>query len=257
MMMYPINIYPVNDNYSQHTDQTEHINQPIFDCFEDKKERRKFIRKTFGLFLLSILSTFGSCLAFKYTSGSMNFVKSEAGQAITVISLVSTIIIMFITMCCDNLLRKSPIKYIIYTLFTFGISWSVGVSAIYVKSNILIAAILITTGTTTTLTLYSLITTSDFTGYTEYYIVGLVAIILTGTINIFLQNSVLQLLITGFGCLLFSFMIIYDIQMIVAQKHIKYKFSLDDSVLAAMSLYIDTVNLFIYILDFLTLTDRS
>ena len=251
MIMQPSNIYQDYDT------NLYNINQPIFDCFEDKKERRKFIRKTFGFFLLSILSTFGSCLAFKYTSGSMNFVKSEAGQAITVISLVSTIIIMFITMCCDNLLRKSPIKYIIYTIFTFGISWSVGVSAIYVKSNILIAAILITTGTTTTLTLYSLITTSDFTGYTEYYIVGLVAIILTGTINIFLQNSVLQLLITGFGCLLFSFMIIYDVQMIVAQKHIKYKFSLDDSVLAAMSLYIDTVNLFIYILDFLTLTDRS
>jgi len=110
---------------------------------------------------------------------------------------------------------------------------------------------------TSPITLYSLITTSDFTGYTEYYIIGIVSIILTGTINIFLQNSVLQLLITGFGCLLFSFMIIYDVQMIVAQKHIKYKFSLDDSVLAAMSLYIDTVNLFIYILDFLTLTDRS
>jgi hypothetical protein len=29
MMMYPTNIYPVNDTYSQHTDQTEHINQPI------------------------------------------------------------------------------------------------------------------------------------------------------------------------------------------------------------------------------------
>ena len=159
-------------------------------------------------------------------------------------------------MCFDNLLRKSPIKYIIYILFTFGISWSIGISVIYVKSNILFAAILITTGTTTTLTLYSLIK-SDFTGYTEYYIVSFVAIILTGTINIFLQNSILQLLITSFGCLLFSFMIIYDIQMIVAQKHIKYKFSVHDSVLAAISLYIDTVNLFICTLDFLVLTDRN
>ena len=249
--MQPSNIYQDYDT------NLYNINQPIFDCFEDKKERRKFIRKTFGFFLLSILSTFGSCLSFKYISNSINFAKSEVGQALTIISLVSTLITMFITMCCDNLLRKSPIKYIIYTLFTFGISWSVGISIIYVKSNILITAILITTGTTTTLTLYSLITPSDFTGYTEYYIIGLVTIILTGTINIFLQNSVLQLLIAGFGCLLFSFIIIYDVQMIVAQKHIKYKFSLDDSVLAAMSLYIDTVNLFIYILDFLTLTGRN
>lgn len=251
MIMQPSNIY------QEYNTNSYNINQPIFDCFEDKRERRKFIRKTFGLFLLSILSTFGTCLAFKYVNNANKFANSEAGQALTIISLVSIIINVFITMCCDYLLRKTPIKYIIYTLFTFGISWSIGISVIYVKSNILIAAILITTGTTTTLTLYSLIRPSDFTGYTEYYIIGLVAIILTGTINLFLQNSVLQFLITGLGSLLFSFMIIYDVQMIVAQKHIKYKFSLDDSILAAMSLYIDTVNLFIYILDFLVLTDRN
>uniref|UniRef100_A0A6C0LGH3 Uncharacterized protein n=1 Tax=viral metagenome TaxID=1070528 RepID=A0A6C0LGH3_9ZZZZ len=245
--MYPSNIHQVHDTYSKYT---EHINKPVFDCFENKKERRKFIRKTFGLFLLSILSTLGSCLAFKYVDGTTNFVKSEVGQALTVISLLTTLITIFITICYDSLLRKSYIKYMIYVLFTFGISWSIGILAIYIKNNILISAILITTGTTTTLILYSLVTTSDFTGYTEYYIVGLVAIILTGTINIFLQNSIFQLLITGFVCLLFSFIIIYDVQMIVAQKHIKYKFSLDDSILAAMSLYIDTVNLFIYIFDF-------
>lgn len=256
-MIYPTYIYQVNDTYSQDTYQTQHVIQPIFDCFEDKKERRKFIRKTFSLFLLSILSTFGTCLAFKYTPGSINFIKSETGQAITVISFVSTIVTIFITMCCDHLLRKFPIKYIIYGLFTFGISWSIGISTIYVKSNILIASILITSGTITILTFYSLITTSDFTGYTEYYLVGILVIILTGTINIFLNNSILQLLISGFGCLLFSFMIIYDIQMIVAQKHIKYKFLLNDYVLAAMSLYIDSVNLFIYVLDFLTLTNND
>ena len=250
-MIYHTNIHQIYSTYSDHSAGI------VFDCFEDKKERRKFIRKTFGLFLFSILSTFGSCLAFKYIDGSKDFIKSEIGQALTVISYVSTIMTVFITMCYDNLLRRTPIKYIIYSLFTYGIAWSVGITAIYIKTNVLIAAILITTGTITTLTLYSLFTTSDFTDYTEYYIIGLVAIIITGTIHIFLQNSILQLLIVGFGCLLFSFMIIYDIQMIVAQKHIKYKFFLNDYILAALSLYIDAINLFIYILEFLTLTDRT
>ena len=36
-MFYPTNIYPINETYSQHIDQIENINQPIFDCFEDKK----------------------------------------------------------------------------------------------------------------------------------------------------------------------------------------------------------------------------
>ena len=36
MKMYPTNIYPVINSYSQHDDIIENINQPIFDCFEDK-----------------------------------------------------------------------------------------------------------------------------------------------------------------------------------------------------------------------------
>lgn len=266
MITYSTNVYPVYDTYShqfemnnQEINNQEINNQEFnsFDCFEDKKERKKFIKKTLCLFLLGILSTFGTSLGFRSTNGSKNLIESEIGQALTVISFVSTITTVFITMCCDYLLRRPKIKYIIYLFFIFGVSWTIGITSIFIKSSLLIAAILITTGITTTLTLYSLISTSDFTGYTEYYVVGLFAIILTGTINVFLQNSFLQLLITGFGCIVFSFMIIYDIQMIIAQKHIKYKFTLDDSVLAAISLYIDTVNLFIYILQFLTLTDKN
>ena len=246
--MYSPNIYQVNYTYSRNNNnKKEHINQQICDNFDYKKERYKFIQKTFGLFFLSILSTFGTCLKLKYSSGSINLVKSEIGQTLTIISLLSIILTIFITICNYNLLRKSSIKYIIYTLFTFGISWYVGISAIYIKSNILIAAILITTGTTITLTIYSLITEYDFTIYTKYYIIGLVAIILNGIINIFLQNFVLQLSINRFGYLLFHIIMINDVQMIVAKKHIKYKFYLNDSVLAVMILFIDTVNLFNYI----------
>lgn len=240
-----------------HDSSEEIYNEQIFDCFEDKKERRKFIRKTFGLFLLSILTTFGSCLEFKYNDYSKDFVKSETGQVLTSISFFGTIMSLCITMCFDNLLRKNPTKYIIYGLFTGSISWLVGISTLYIKSDLLISAIFITSGTTITLTLYALVSKNDFTGYTEYYLVTIVAIMLTGIINVFLNNSLLYIIIVGFGCLLFSLMIVYDIQMIVAQKHIRHKFLLDDSVLAAMSLYIDTVNLFIYILDLLTLTDRN
>lgn len=240
-------MYPSQDIYDQ----------SVFDCFEEKKERVKFIRKTLALFLISMFSTFVSCITFKYNDSLKNIILSEVGQVFTIISFVGTSLIIFITMCYDNLLRKYPFNYFIYCIFTLGISWLIGTSTIYIKTDILIAAITITTGVISSLIIYALITTSDFTGYSEYFFVALVAMILTGTINTVLHNSVIHLLIIGFGCLLFSLIIVYDIQMIVTQKHIKYKFSVNDSVLAAISLYIDSINLFIYILDFLTLGDRN
>ena len=271
MLNHQNNVYIEHIENTEHAEQTEQTGQiqsihqilretdqeMLLNCFEDKKERSKFIKKTFGLFMFSIFTTLSSCLAFKYTSGSKSFISSELGKIITIAAIVSTIITVFISICCNNLLKKAYIKYVIYIIFTFGVSWLIGMYGIIVESNLLISAIIITTGTTTSLSLYAVTTETDFTSRTEYYIVSVIVIILTVTINIFLYNSTFQLLIIFFGCLLFSFMIVYDIQMIIAQKHIKHKFSTNDYVLAAMSLYIDNVNLFIYVIDCLLLTDNN
>lgn len=242
-------MYPTTEFYNNY-------NENIFDCFEDKKERRKFIRKTFSIFLLSILTTFGSCLCFRYINGSYEFLTSVSGQAITTVSFVTIFITAFITICCDYLLRKNIIKYIIYIFFTLSISWSIGSLGVYVKGNELIAAMAITAGTTTSLTLYALITKTDFTGYFEYFFILFSVILMTSFINMFLFNKFLHIFIIGVGCLAFSLLIVHDVQMIVAQKHIRYKFSLDDYILASMCLYLDTINFFIYSLNCLMITDN-
>ena len=229
---------------------------PEMNCFENRKDRKKFIRKTFGYFLASILTTFASCLAFRFTD-STNFVMSEAGQALTVLSVVTTFIAIFSVICCNHLLKRSPTKYIIYGLFTIGMSYTIGSSMVLIKGDILIAAIIITSGTTTALTLYAITTESDFTDYGGYYCVILVGLILTGFINIFLHNTILQIIISSIGAITFSCLIVYDVQMIVAQKHIKYKYELDDYIFAAMSLYLDVINFFLYVLQLLTITDQN
>lgn len=229
-----------------------------FDPFEDKKERRKFIRKTFGFFLLSIFTTFGSCLTFKYfeekNHSASKFLTTEYGQAITILSFVTIIMCVFSIICCDKLLRISPSKYIIYGLFTLALSWNTGITVVFIKTNLVISAMIITIGTVSYLTMYAIISKSDFTGYDEYYVVALIGIILTATINLFLNNGIIQILLAGIGCILFSCFIVYDVQMIVAHKHIKYRYSINDSIFAAMSLYLDTINFFIYLLQCFVLT---
>ena len=54
-----------------------------------------------------------------------------------------------------------------------------------------------------------------------------------------------------FGAIIFSFYIIYDTQLIIGGEHKKYQFDVDDYVFATITLYLDIINLFLYILDLL------
>ena len=61
----------------------------------------------------------------------------------------------------------------------------------------------------------------------------------------------MNILISGFGSLLFSFFIVYDVQLIAGGKHQKMRFGLDEYAFAALILYMDIINLFLHILSLL------
>ena len=246
-------MYPVYDN----TLDNNPNNYSSFDQFEDKKLRKKFVRKTLFTFSLSLFTTLGFCIGFKNIPTIDTFVKSEVGEALYILSVSTTILTMFVCLCCENLLRKTPSKYIIYSLFVLGVSYSLGITSLYIKSDILYISIIVTTGTTTSLILYSFIATTDFTEYYTYVVAIFMSLIFIGIVNIFFNNTIIQVIISGGGALVFACFIVFDMQMILGQKHIKYKYSIDDFILAAMSLYLDVINMFLYIIQFLTLTSSD
>ena len=69
--------------------------------------------------------------------------------------------------------------------------------------------------------------------------------------SIFIHNQIYNLIYSCLGALIFSFYIVYDTQLIIGGKHTKYKYDDEDYVIAALSLYLDIINLFIYILEIL------
>jgi FtsH-binding integral membrane protein len=235
---------------SFHTNEPQvFLPQIPFDCFEDRRERKKFIRKTFGYFLFSMLCTFITCIALNYSYSAKLFVNSIPGQVITGVSQWCLIFIFCALMCFSDIFYHHIWKYIMYLFLTFGISWNLGLTTMYLPNKILLSSIFITTGTSLGLTTYSLVTEIDFTKYIEYYFVFFLTLILMSIVSIFINSSILHICLAGGGSLLFSFLIITDIQMIVAQKHIRNKFSLNDSIFAAMNLYLDVINLFMYLIN--------
>jgi uncharacterized protein len=108
----------------------------------------------------------------------------------------------------------------------------------------------ITAGAFAGLSLYGYTTKKDLSGFGSFLIMGLIGIVIASVVNIFLQSSAMQWIISVVGVLVFAGLTAYDTQ------RIKLMYSeLDDSevygkkaIMGALSLYLDFVNMFMMLL---------
>ena len=109
---------------------------------------------------------------------------------------------------------------------------------------------LITAGTFGAMSIYGLTTKKDLTNWGSLLFMGLIGIIIASLVNMFLQSSMFDLLISLVGVAVFVGLTAYDSQKI---KEMAAKVSDGESagkvaVLGALSLYLDFINLFIMLL---------
>ncbi len=99
------------------------------------------------------------------------------------------------------------------------------------------------------LTLYVFTTKKDFSFMGGFLFVGLIGLIVGGVANMFFASSAMHFAISSCGVLLFSGFILYDTSNIVL------RYPSNEYVAGALSLYLDFLNLFIYLLSFLSGSD--
>ncbi len=114
----------------------------------------------------------------------------------------------------------------------------------------MLLALGITAAVTTSLCVYALTTKNDLTGMGSYLYTGLISLIVAGLVGMVLHVPLLTLAISTGGAALFSLYIVYDVQMLVGGHH-QCKVSPDEYVFAAINIYLDIINLFLYILRIL------
>ena len=103
------------------------------------------------------------------------------------------------------------------------------------------------------LSLFGYTTKKDLSGFGTFLIMGVVGLLVAMLINIFLQSSVMQLAISGIGVLLFAGLTAYDTQKI---KSLYFQVRGSDFVgksvvMGALTLYLDFVNMFTFLLQFM------
>ncbi|MEM8919682.1 MAG: Bax inhibitor-1/YccA family protein [Pseudomonadota bacterium] len=103
------------------------------------------------------------------------------------------------------------------------------------------------------LSLYGYTTKKDLSGWGSFLIMGVIGLLVAMVINIFLQSSMMHLVISAIGVLVFAGLTAYDTQRIKSMY--AYVAGTDmvgkTVVLSALSLYLDFINMFQFLLSFM------
>ena len=102
---------------------------------------------------------------------------------------------------------------------------------------------------------YGLVTKRDLSGFGSFLFMGLVGIIIASIVNIFLQSSTMHWAISFLGVLIFTGLTAYDVQKIkrIGEEGIMAQGDevvRKGSVMGALTLYLDFINLFLMLLRF-------
>jgi FtsH-binding integral membrane protein len=116
-------------------------------------------------------------------------------------------------------------------------------------------AFIVCTGMFAAMSVYGATTKKDLTGWGSFLFMGLIGIIIASIVNIFIASSALDFVISGIGVLIFTGLTAYDTQKL---KVMGESAPMDDAlavrrgtILGALTLYLDFINLFLFLLRFL------
>ncbi|RME15347.1 MAG: Bax inhibitor-1/YccA family protein [Alphaproteobacteria bacterium] len=106
------------------------------------------------------------------------------------------------------------------------------------------------------LSLWGYTTKRDISAWGSFLIMGLIGLIVASIVNIFLASSGLQFAISVIGVLIFAGLTAYDTQKLKVD-YIQHAQAMDSewlgksAIIGALSLYLDFINLFMFLLQFL------
>ncbi|KAH8355184.1 hypothetical protein KR093_007856, partial [Drosophila rubida] len=220
-------------------------------AFDDQSIRKGFIRKVYLILMTQLLITFGIICVFTFSKGSQEWV--QRNPALVWIALAVLIVTMISMACCEAPRRKTPLNFIFLFLFTLAEAFLLGMVAGQYEADEVMMAVGITAAVSLGLTLFALQTKYDFTMCGGVLVACLVVFVIFGIIAIFIPGKIIGLVYASLGALLFSVYLVYDTQLMMGGNH-KYAISPEEYVFAALNLYLDIVNIFMYILSIIGLS---
>lgn len=215
----------------------------VYDCQAHVKAG--FIRKVYGILSLQLLLTIAGSAVCMLHTGTRGYVLGHPGLLMA--SLPLNLVVLLALFCYKD---RHPINLGLLGLFTAIETYTVGVvcASYYAQGYgmIVLQSLMLTAAVFVSLTTYVMVSKKDFSFLGGGLFAGLIVLITWGFMNMFFDFGIGgRMVFSLLGALIFVGYILYDTSLIV------HHLGPDDYVLAAINLYLDIINLFLYLLEFL------
>lgn len=214
--------------------------------FSEKSVRLGFIRKVYGILVCQLTVTFSFITIFLYVEPVRKFSHENLWPWVT--AFVVTFVCLIALACCPDVRRKFPTNMIFLGIFTLCESFLLGSVASCYQADEVLIAVGITAAVVIGLTIFAFQTKWDFTMCSGGLLVFLIILFLFGILAAIMHNRVLSIVYSSLGALVFSMYIVVDTQLMMGGQH-QYALSPEEYIFAALNLYLDIVNLFLFILS--------
>ncbi|CUM62636.1 uncharacterized protein PRCAT00000190001 [Priceomyces carsonii] len=201
--------------------------------------RQIFIRRVYSLLSLQIMGTVIVGMILHSNSSIRNWCLNNMW-----LLLVTGIASFGFLIATHFKARSYPTNLILLSAFTLCEAYAVGVVCSVVETDVLVQALLLTMVVFIGLTMFAFQTKYDFISWQGFASMALWFLIGWGILFMIFPgySKSMDLVYSGVGALLFCLYILIDTQRIMKTAY------LDDEIISTIALYLDILNLFLYIL---------
>ncbi len=216
------------------------------------QQQQGLLRNVFVWMALGLLVTASIALSVASNQSILNAIARNSGS-VFIIFIAQIGLVFYLSMRIMRMrAQTAAICFVIYSALN-GITMSL-ILLMYTGASVA-ATFFITAATFGAMALYGSSTKRNLSKMGSYLFMALIGIIIASIVNIFLRSSGLYWIISFVGVLLFSGLTAYDTQVICRWSNEMGNASKEDflrlSILGALKLYLDFINLFLFLLRFL------
>uniref|UniRef100_A0A667GAB0 Uncharacterized protein n=1 Tax=Lynx canadensis TaxID=61383 RepID=A0A667GAB0_LYNCA len=214
-------------------DTTPEFSNTLSHPFSDSSIRRAFIIKVFLILSAQLVVTGAIISVFIFWPAFFG--------------------VLIVFACCGNLQRQVPVNYILLGVFTVLQGLLLGAVSVFCNAEEVLWATAATALVTLSLTLFALQTKWDFTVLNGMLFVFLFVLFIYGIFFLFIRSYVSGILFGNLRELLEGKYLVMDVQLMVGGRHHHSDLHPEEYVFAALNIYLDIINLFLFILELIGL----
>ncbi|XP_071763597.1 protein lifeguard 3-like [Centroberyx gerrardi] len=211
--------------------------------------RHAFIRKVYMILTSQLLLTTAIVAVFTFVDSVRGFV--QRNQAVYWASFGVYFVTHLVLVCCKGPRRKFPWNIILLLIFTLAMSYMTGAISSHYDTKAVFLALAITAVVCIVVTVFCFQTKVDFTKCQGLFCVLGIVMLVTGIITTIVLSFKyipwLHMLYAAMGAIVYTLFLAYHTQLLIGNR--KHSISPEEYVFAALSIYVDIVQIFIFLLQ--------